>query len=123
MGQKIRARNPLDPLRILAGYKLPLYITTDPSDLLVDALKEQGATPTVRLMKWNEPAEICDANYVNRAPAGPADEGTETHPIVLKLFGDLSKPESLVLTEDHFFDYLTKVSSAKDAIPLTCAPG
>ncbi|WP_308377470.1 hypothetical protein, partial [Serratia marcescens] len=55
VGQKIRARNPLDPLRILAGYKLPLYITTDPSDLLVDALKEQGATPTVRLMKWNEP--------------------------------------------------------------------
>ncbi|MEL5521182.1 CHAT domain-containing protein [Serratia ureilytica] len=118
VGQKIRARTPLDPLRILAGYKLPVYITTDPSDLLVDALKEQGATPTVRLLRWNIHAEICDANYVSRAPASPADEGTATHPIVFKLFGDLSTPKSLVLTEDHFFDYLTKVSSAQDAIPL-----
>ncbi|HGM7716579.1 MULTISPECIES: CHAT domain-containing protein [Serratia] len=118
VGQKIRARTPLDPLRILAGYKLPVYITTDPSDLLVDALKEQNTTPTVRLLRWNIHAEICDTDYVSRAPVGLADKGTETHPIVLKLFGDLSTPESLVLTEDDFFDYLTKVSSAQDAIPL-----
>lgn len=117
VGRKIRSRDPADPHAVLASYKLPVYVTTDPSDLLVDALREQGVAPRVRLLRWNDAAERCDNQYVSDAPAGAPSKPTREQPIVVKLFGDLSAPASLVMTEDQFFDYLTRSASAKDTVP------
>ncbi|MFJ1260381.1 CHAT domain-containing protein [Cupriavidus sp. CuC1] len=117
VGRKIRSRDPVDPHTVLASYKLPVYVTTDPSDLLVDALKEQGVAPRVRLLRWNDAAERCDDQYVGDAPAAAPAKATREWPIVVKLFGDLSEPASLVITEDQFFDYLTKAASTKDTVP------
>lgn len=117
VGRKIRSRDSADPHTVFASYKLPVYVTTDPSDLLVDALKEQGAAPRVRLLRWNDAAERCDDQYVSDAPQGIPTKPTRGQPIVVKLFGDLSEPASLVMTEDQFFDYLTKAASAKDTVP------
>jgi hypothetical protein len=120
VGAAIRRRDPLDPHTVLASYKLSVYITTDPSDLLVDALREQGVTPRVRLLRWNEAAERCDDQYVQQINAlhpGLPIKATRAFPIVVKLFGDLSEPSSLVMTEDQFFDYLTKAASTKEVVP------
>lgn len=117
VGCNIRARDPNDPHAVLASYRLPLYVTTDPSDLLIDALREAGANPRVRLLRWNDSAESCDKHYVLKSPVAANLMPSGEYPIVVKLFGDLSEQGSLVLTEDQFFDYLAKATSMKDALP------
>jgi hypothetical protein len=117
VGRNIRARDPNDPHTVLANYRLPLYVTTDPSDLLIDALKETGAIPRVRLLRWNESAERCDEQNVLESEVAANLKPSAEYPIVVKLFGDLSEQGSLVLTEDQFFDYLAKATSMKDAVP------
>lgn len=117
VGRNIRARDPNDPHAVLAHYRLPLYVTTDPSDLLIDALKEAGASPRVRLLRWNENAERCDDQYVIDNPVPANQKPSAEYPIVVKLFGDLNETGSLVMTEDQFFDYLSKATSMKDAVP------
>lgn len=118
IGKRLRKDNPVDPHTVLAGYRLPVYVTTDPSDLLVDALREQeGVEPRVRLLRWNKAAERCDDHYASTTPAHIPAKPTRQYPIVVKLFGDLLDPASLVLTEDQFFDYLTKSAATKDIVP------
>ncbi|WP_011298173.1 CHAT domain-containing protein [Cupriavidus necator] len=115
VGRAQRDREPQSPYRTMARLKLPVYLSTDPSDLLPDALRENGADPSVRLCRWNRQAEACDdALAEGRKRAAP----TAQAPMVLKLFGDLREPGSLVLTEDQYFDYLTSVSVNRNAIPL-----
>jgi hypothetical protein len=107
-----------DPYAVAASYRLPVYITTDPSDLLVDALTEcQGVKPRVRVLRWNAASARRDDDCVQATPADAPSKPTPEFPIVVKLFGDLAEPKSLVITEDHFFDYLTQAASTKDAVP------
>lgn len=117
VGMAIRKRDADDPHAVLASYRLPLYITTDPSDLLVDALREKGVAPRVRLMRWNEAAARCDDDYLGATADGGPAKPTRDRPIVIKLFGDFAEPKSLVITEDQFFDYLTQTAAAKDVVP------
>ncbi|WP_269758817.1 CHAT domain-containing protein [Variovorax sp. E3] len=74
VGKSLRAADAsgADPHAVLASYRLPIYVTTDPSDLLVDALREQEGVkyPRVRLLRWNEEAAACDQSYVESTPAG-----------------------------------------------------
>ncbi|MDW3685449.1 CHAT domain-containing protein [Cupriavidus sp. CV2] len=115
VGRAQRQQDPDNPYRAMARLKLPVYLTTDPSDLLADALREGGADPGIRLCRWNRQAQACDdALAEGRKRASP----TAQAPMVLKLFGDLREPGSLVLTEDQYFDYLTSVSTTSNAIPL-----
>lgn len=107
-----------DPYAVVASYRLPVYITTDPSDLLVDALAERdGVRPRVRVLRWNDASVRRDDDCVEAAPKDAPSRPTPEFPIVVKLFGDLAEPKSLVITEDHFFDYLTQAASTKDAVP------
>lgn len=106
-----------DPYAVVASYHLPVYITTDPSNLLVDALVERGMRPRVRVLRWNDASAQRDDDCVEAAPKEAPSKPTPEFPIVVKLFGDLAEPNSLVITEDHFFNYLTQVTSTKDAVP------
>jgi len=117
VGKYLRETNPVDPHKVLAGYRLPVYVTTDPSDLLVDALREEGVVPRVRLLRWNEAAKRCDDHYADSAPADIPAKATRDCPVVIKLFGDLQDSASLVLTEDQFFDYLTRAATTTDVVP------
>src|SRR5262249_15290993 len=92
------ARDPREAHGFLASLPLTLYITANIDDLLEDALKAQGKRPIVQVFRWRK----------KRLPAYPKldRELTPDMPIVFHLFGRLSQPESLVLTEDDFFDYL-----------------
>ncbi|ROZ63407.1 CHAT domain-containing protein [Ramlibacter sp. WS9] len=117
VGARLRAADASEPHAVLASFKLPVYVTTDPSDLLVDALREQGARPRVRLLRWNKFAEKKDDEYVEEAKSISMAGPTEKFPIVVKLFGDLAEPRSLVMTEDQYFDYLTKATASAESIP------
>jgi hypothetical protein len=98
-----------DPYKQLAQLRLPIYLTVNPGDLLARALEDAGVEPQVRICPWN-----------NRIPASRwqfDDEPTPERPLVYYLYGHLSEPESIVLTEDEFFDYLIGVTANKELIP------
>lgn len=107
-----RAQDTSDPHAILASLPFPLYINTNPDNLLVEALKAAGKDPQVELCRWNQDMatpSIYDAN--------PDYRPTADKPLVYCLFGQLDDLDSIVLTEDDYFDYLIGVTSNKDLIP------
>jgi hypothetical protein len=97
LGRRHRQEHPDDdPYAILAAMEFPIYFTTSFSALLEDALKAA-----------ERPARVVDFRATARArPAIPATPNRD-HPIVVRLFGGFDDPETLVLTEDDHFNYLT----------------
>jgi hypothetical protein len=96
---------------VLASLPLPVYISTNPDDLLAEALRAAGKDPRVELCAWNDPMEWS-------ASRPERDESpTKEHPLVYHLFGQLRRPESVVLTEDDYFDYLIGVTRLDGFIP------
>ncbi len=106
------ACNTDDSHRRLAALRLPIYITASPADFLALALKKAGANPQIRLCPW----------WSQRIPENRwryDDEPTAEKPLVYHLFGHLSVPESLVISEDNYFDFLIGIMRNKDLIPDT----
>ncbi len=109
VGQSLRSKEETEPHRVLANLKLPIYITTNADTLLEDALREVGVEPHTALCPWNEYIEQLEEVY---------DEDPDPeHPLVYHLFGILDEPDSLVLTEDDYFNYLIGVTSNRELIP------
>lgn len=102
-------RDPAEPHAVLAKLPLPIFITTNTDTLLESALVAAGKQPQVALCPWNEYVEskLPPVSYVPSVQK----------PLVYHLFGHISDPDSLVLTEDDYFDYLIGVTSNKDLIP------
>lgn len=113
VGQYLRQGNVAEPHKVLASLPFPIYITTNPDNLLADALTEAGKTPQVELCRWTDdvrwPRSIYETN--------PDYQPTVEHPLVYHLFGHVQLLDSIVLKEDDYFDYLIGVTSNKDAIP------
>ncbi len=110
---KVRERDPYEPHRVLADKPFPLYITTNADDLLEDALRDAGRNPRSEFCRWNSYLETLPYTYdENKDPRPDAK-----NPLVYHLYGRLSELDSLVLTEDDYFDYLIGVKSSKDLIP------
>jgi hypothetical protein len=99
---------------VLARLKLPIYVTTNPDNLLRDALREEGVDPVVRGCRWKSGL---DANPL----FADLDEGYEPspeRPLVFQLFGSLDVPRSLLVTEDDYFDFLIAVHQRTDLVPV-----
>jgi hypothetical protein len=113
VGAKHRQGEALDVHKILAQLPLPIFITTTPDSLLTSALKEAGKDPQVVLCPWNEYIEQVESIYDREPDYVPSDK----RPLVYHLFGKLDEPDSVVLTEDDYFDFLIGVTGNKDLIP------
>jgi hypothetical protein len=103
-------------LRALAGLPLPIYLTTNPSNLLTDALATAGKQPVVELCRWNR--EVEKKSSIFDEGQEPDYRPTAERPLVYHLFGRLTAPESLVITEDDYFDYLIGFTGQNDLIPV-----
>jgi hypothetical protein len=110
-GQKMRAADPAEQHRVLAELKLPIYLTTNPDSLMFDALKEAGADPQLVICPWNDRI-VADSIYEKEPEYRPSPD----RPMVYHIFGHLSVPDSLVLTEDDHFEFLIGVTRNKDLI-------
>lgn len=108
-----QAGDPAAPFQVLAGLPLPIYITTGVSNLLAAVLAAANKEPKVELCRWNEDVELLPSIYDDDPNYRPDAQ----HPLVYHLFGHLREPNSLVLTEDDYFDYLIGVTGNKDLIP------
>lgn len=103
-----------EPHRLLADFRLPIYITTNYDNFMVQALKHRHCDPKQELCRWNsilkKRASVFDDHDFNPSRANP---------VVYHLHGYLEEPESLVLTEDDYLDFLVNISKDADIIPST----
>jgi hypothetical protein len=103
------SNDPSDPYRMLAQLRLPIYITTGSLDLMTNELIDAGADPVVRVCPWNK--------WIPKEKAIYEETPTVDRPLVYHLFGHINLPNSLVYTEDRYFDYLIGVTLNKSLIP------
>ncbi len=96
----VESRPPGDPYEILARLPATVYVNACWDPLLIKSLKAAGREPRPLLCDWRTTADSHP-----RAPACD-QEPTVERPVVHQVFGVLGKPDSLVLTEDDFFDYM-----------------
>jgi hypothetical protein len=105
-------RDPLQPHRALADLPLPVYLTTNYDNLMLEALTYRLRDAKRELCRWNRQvkrqASIFDAQ--------PDFRPTVANPIVFHLHGHDQVSESLVLTEDDYMDFLVNISSPNNTL-------
>ncbi len=96
---------------VLADLNLPIYITTNYDHLMEEALKSRGKDPKSEFFRWNptiieysKSAEISFVSDDRRYEPSPAN------PLVFHLYGDMDYPESMVLTEQDYIDFMVNMN-------------
>lgn len=113
VGQKMRDNNPVEQHRVLASLKLPIYINTNYDNLMFDALAEDPKVrPEMVICPWTDRFMV-ESIYDREPDYLPSPE----RPLVYHLFGHFSEPDSLVLTQDDYFQYLIGITQNKNLIP------
>jgi hypothetical protein len=90
---------------ILADLPLPVYMTTNYDSFMVQALEERGKKPKQEFCHWNK--------YIKDIPSVFDDTVFDpdlSNPVVFHLHGHIRTPESIVLTEDDYLDFLVNIS-------------
>jgi hypothetical protein len=103
-------KRPSPMLRALADLGFPLVITTNYDQLFERALRDAGKDPRVAVYT---PELEPTVNY--------PDPPTPEEPIVFKIHGDILHPESVVLTDEDYIQFVLRMSNKDpyDPIPLT----
>jgi hypothetical protein len=111
---KLVANSPNQVHRVLASLDLPLYLTTNPDNFVFEALRAQGQDkrPVREVCRWNAELDELDSAQAVGEDFRPTPEA----PLVYHLFGSDEHPKSLVLTEDHYLDFLTNTLTTKERI-------
>jgi SIR2-like protein len=94
-----------EPHAVLADLPLPIYLTTNFDDFMTTALRARGKMPQLELCRWNE--RLARQPSIFDAPEGY--HPTPEQPLVYHLHGHIDSVESLVLTEDDYFDFLVNI--------------
>jgi len=108
------------PHAVLADTNLPIYITTNYDTLMEEALMNRGKDmdkkPVSEYCRWNpfleEFAE--DKSIFNN---DPQYKPTVNRPLVYHLHGRIDVPESLVLTERDYIDFIINMSKEERRLP------
>ena len=108
-----RARGMSDAFSVLAGLPFPVYVTTNPATLLTDALLDATKKPRVELCPWSNEVDWPPSIFDDEPNYDPSTD----EPLVYHLFGRLNLPDSLVLRQDDYFDFLIGVTQNNELIP------
>lgn len=108
-------RDPGEPYALLASVPFSMYLSTSAYCLIENALKAAGRAPQVDICKWNDRMQP----YSSVFDHDPDYRPNPKKPLVYHIFGHLQDPDSLVITEDEYFDYLIGITSNKDLIPTS----
>lgn len=96
-----------DPLLILANLPFSTVLTTSPYTFIEEALLRAGKQPRTEVCRWRRDldsiASAIDDAYIP----------SELQPLVFHLLGVDQYPDSLVLTEDDFLEYLGNINQGR----------
>jgi len=102
-----------NPLLMLAALPLPIFVTTSYHDFLEVALRERaGKRPHTEICVWNDSLRAIQSVFEHNPDYQPTPE----EPLVYHLHGFDAYPESLVLTEDDYLDFLAYIAKDPRAI-------
>ena len=102
---------PNDPYTVLAKLPLPVYVTTNYDDFMEQALTRQFRDVKRDLCKWIKSIEELSPMAEQNFRPNPAN------PTVFHLYGYSPSQQSLVLSEDDYFQFLINVSKDMMLIP------
>jgi hypothetical protein len=102
-------RRPSPMLHALADLGFPLIITTNYDQLLENALAVAGRQPRVAVYT---PKLEATTDYRDPSPESP---------IVFKIHGDITRPETIVVTDEDYIQFVLRMSNKDpyDPLPLT----
>jgi hypothetical protein len=108
------------PYAQLAELPFPIVVSANPDSLLTVTMAEQARRgqsdkePETATFLWNRDLNALRATKSDQVLSNYNDNGkkspTPQHPLIYHLLGRLEVPESLVLTEDDYFDYLMHIN-------------
>ncbi len=95
-----------DPLSVLAGLPLPIYITTCYHDILERVLISMGKEPITQICQWSGPVTSLLEEHKPIETFVPSPQ----KPLVYHLYGLDRYPLTMVLSEDDFLDFLVQAT-------------
>jgi hypothetical protein len=110
--------NPGEPHSLLAGFPIPVFITTNYDDFLDRALRVAGKNPNRGICSWF-PGASYDRDLFETTPGLSP---TSDVPLVYHLHGSMQTPKSLVLTESDYLEFLVKITARRDDEALRLIP-
>lgn len=110
-GAVMGGRRPSPVLRALARLPFKLVITTNYDQLFEDALRDAGKRPFVSV--YNKAGDEPTRDY----PGNPDSQ----EPFVVKVHGDVQSPESIVITDEDYIQFVLRMSDKEsyNPVPLT----
>jgi hypothetical protein len=100
---------------ILADFNLPLYITTNYDEFMEAALKTREREPISEFCKWNI---FLQKHIIIKSVFEKNDYKLNSkNPLVYHLHGNINYPQSMVLTETDYLDFLIMLSKEEDMLP------
>ena len=105
--------DPNEPHIALARLNLPIYITTNYDNFMVDALEYLGRPYKRDFSRWNDTDELRETMSVFDDGYKPSPE----EPLIYHLHGYYETPRSLVLTESDYLEFLLKFATEPDFLP------
>jgi len=107
----LASKRPSPALRALARLPFSLIITTNYDQLFETALRDEGKTPLVSIYNktGDEPTRDYPGNLDPREP------------FVVKIHGDVQSPESIVITDEDYIQFVLRMSDKEtyNPVPLT----
>lgn len=100
---------------LLADLPLTVYITTNYDNFMFNALKENNKEPRREFCRWNDDLKKKNIPLVLDEPEY---KPSLNEPLVYHLHGYYEQPESMVLTEDDYIDFLVNLSKDPQLIPV-----
>lgn len=115
------------PYDILAKLDLPIYLTTNYDRFMEDALSRNPAKkPESDFCQWSEElTKYTKAAGIHSVFDDSYFKPTEERPLVYHINGDMKIPESMVLTEKDYFEFVINLNKSddKDIIPSVIRTG
>ncbi len=112
-----------DPLRVLAKLPLKIYITTSYYNFIERALEAENKKPRTQVCFWSGGKLSAKPEH---AP-DPLYEPSDTEPAVYHLYGLEDYPQTLVLSEDDYMNFLISVvedtNTQNPLVPLRLREG